>query len=192
METKTIYQKIAEIKKEIGTIKKDKTNKFFNNAPYFDINQLIEAVEPLLEKQSLILLQPIINGNVITMIIDIETKEKIESELKLPEELNPQKIGSAITYYRRYTLQSLLSLQAEDDDGNKASEPKKEYNAQPKINEWLSEAQYNSFLKRLNEAELPFDLEDIAKELKEWSIAPKGMKKEWRENLQNIYKQKSI
>jgi hypothetical protein len=34
--------------------------------------------------------------------------------------LHPQKLGSAITYYRRYTLQSLLGLQAEDD-GNKAS-----------------------------------------------------------------------
>jgi hypothetical protein len=30
-------------------------------------------------------------------------------------------MGSAITYYRRYTLQSLLSLQAEDDDANTAS-----------------------------------------------------------------------
>jgi hypothetical protein len=30
-------------------------------------------------------------------------------------------MGSAITYYRRYSLQSLLALQAEDDDGNLAS-----------------------------------------------------------------------
>jgi hypothetical protein len=32
-------------------------------------------------------------------------------------------MGSAITYYRRYTLQSLLSLQAVDDDGQAASQP---------------------------------------------------------------------
>jgi hypothetical protein len=37
----------------------------------------------------------------------------------LPNLQDPQKLGSAITY-RRYTLQSLLGLQAEDDDGNKA------------------------------------------------------------------------
>jgi hypothetical protein len=37
----------------------------------------------------------------------------------LPNLQDPQKLGSAITYYRRYTLQSLLGLQAEDDDGNK-------------------------------------------------------------------------
>ena len=34
---------------------------------------------------------------------------------------DPQKMGSAITYLRRYTLQSLLGLQAADDDANMAS-----------------------------------------------------------------------
>ncbi len=42
--------------------------------------------------------------------------------MKLPEITDPQKIGSAVTYYRRYTLQSLLSLQAVDDDANLSSE----------------------------------------------------------------------
>jgi hypothetical protein len=32
-------------------------------------------------------------------------------------------MGSAITYYRRYTLQSALSLQAIDDDAEAASKP---------------------------------------------------------------------
>jgi len=31
-------------------------------------------------------------------------------------------MGSQITYFRRYTLQSLLSLQADDDDANSASQ----------------------------------------------------------------------
>jgi len=43
--------------------------------------------------------------------------------MKLSDQTDPQKLGSEITYYRRYTLQSLLALQAEDDDGNKASRP---------------------------------------------------------------------
>ena len=38
--------------------------------------------------------------------------------MRLSHELDPQKLGSEITYYRRYTLQSLLGLQAEDDDAN--------------------------------------------------------------------------
>ena len=49
-----------------------------------------------------------------------ETQEEETSCLDLPNNIDPQKIGSAITFYRRYTLQSLLGLQSEDDDGNKA------------------------------------------------------------------------
>ena len=47
--------------------------------------------------------------------------------MQLPNDLDAQKMGSAITYFRRYTLQSLLALQALDDDGNlatKTSKPK--------------------------------------------------------------------
>jgi hypothetical protein len=36
---------------------------------------------------------------------------------------NPQKIGSAITYAKRYTLQAVYGLPSEDDDGNEASKP---------------------------------------------------------------------
>ena len=65
---------------------------------------------------------------VVSKIIEIETGDEICSSLELPALNDPQKIGSAITYYRRYTLQSLLGIQAEDDDANKASgkETKKE------------------------------------------------------------------
>ena len=124
---KTIYTKLAELKKEVGRMTKDSKNPFFNSK-YFDINQLLEHLEPLLQKNSLIVLQPIINKEVISKIIEIETGDEVFSSLELPPLTDPQKIGSAITYYRRYTLQSLLGIQAEDDDANKTSgkETKKE------------------------------------------------------------------
>ena len=124
---KTIYTKLAELKKEVGKMTKDSKNPFFNSK-YFDINQLLEHLEPLLQKNGLIVLQPIINKEVVSKIIEIETGDEICSSLELPPLTDPQKIGSAITYYRRYTLQSLLGIQAEDDDANKASgkETKKE------------------------------------------------------------------
>jgi len=37
-------------------------------------------------------------------------------------------MGSAITYFRRYAIQSMLLLQAEDDDANTVSQPPKIYN----------------------------------------------------------------
>jgi hypothetical protein len=119
-----LYTKLNEVKKEIGAISKDSTNPFFKSK-YFDINSLLKHVEPLLQKNGLLLLQPIISNEVFSEIVDIETEESVTSSIALPEMEDPQKLGSAITYYRRYTLQSLLGLQAEDDDANSASQATK-------------------------------------------------------------------
>jgi hypothetical protein len=117
---KNLYLKLAEVKREVGKVSKNSKNPHFKNT-YADLNALIDAVEPILLEKGLLMLQPIQNGNVSTIIIDCESSETIESSIMLPSLSDPQKLGSAITYFRRYTLQSLLSLQAEDDDANKAS-----------------------------------------------------------------------
>jgi len=119
----SIYSKLYKVQKEIGAISKDSTNPFYKSK-YFDINSLIKQVTPILEKHKLLLLQPIKNGEQHSIIYDIDNRDSVESSLSLPTNLDAQKIGSAITYYRRYTLQSLLGLQAEDDDGNNASSVK--------------------------------------------------------------------
>jgi hypothetical protein len=115
-------KKLLEAKREIGKVSKNAKNPHFKNT-YADVNALLEAVEPILHQHGLLLLQPILDGKVFTQIIDVESGQVIESSLVLPTGLNPQQMGSAVTYYRRYTLQSLLSLQATDDDGNVASTP---------------------------------------------------------------------
>ena len=116
-----LLNKIAAIQANIGKLSKDTENDFFKSK-YFDINKLVDTLQPFLVASKLILTQPTINGSVYSIITDLETGESIESVLSLPpNETNPQKIGSCITYYRRYTLQSLLALQSEDDDGNKAA-----------------------------------------------------------------------
>ena len=125
----SIYKKLFEAKKEIGKISKDSKNPFFKSN-YLSLNGLIDAVEPVLEKHGLLLLQPIEDGKVVTMICDAEKDgtlltSRVLSGMTLPNITDPQKLGSAITYYRRYTLQSLLGLQAEDDDGNNAARPPK-------------------------------------------------------------------
>jgi len=117
---KELYKALGKVKSEVGAISKEETNPFFKSK-YFDINGLLKHVEPLLSKNGLILLQPIHEGNVCSQIIHIETGDKIESSMTMQELSDPQKMGSMITYYRRYTLQSLLGLQAEDDDANAAS-----------------------------------------------------------------------
>tara|TARA_R110002126_G_scaffold266885_1_gene410263 strand:- start:240 stop:737 length:498 start_codon:yes stop_codon:yes gene_type:complete len=130
----SIYTKLLEAKKEIGKISKDSKNPFFKSK-YFDVNKLLDSVEPILQKNGLLLLQPIEDGKVFTRIIDIETSEEVSSVMTLPNLQDPQKLGSAITYYRRYTLQSLLSLQAEDDDANLAAKPPRIKTPSEKLNE---------------------------------------------------------
>ena len=117
-----ICKKLYKVQKEIGAISKDSTNPFYDSK-YIDINSLIKQVTPILEKHNLLLLQPIEDGKQYSRIIDLDGG-MVESSLALPVNLDAQKIGSAITYYRRYTLQSLLALQAEDDDCNSASSNK--------------------------------------------------------------------
>jgi hypothetical protein len=117
---KNLYLKLAEVKREVGKVSKNSKNPHFKNT-YADLNALIDAVEPILLEKGLLMLQPIQNGNVSTIIIDCESSESIESSIALPVLSDPQKLGSAISYFRRYTLQSLLSLQAIDDDSNLVS-----------------------------------------------------------------------
>ena len=116
---KDIYKKLFKVQSEIGSIGKDVTNPFYKSK-YFDINSLIGQLQPLLKKYGLLLLQPIEDQKVKSIIFEIDGDGYVESSINLPDIPDPQKLGSAITYFRRYTLQSLLALQAEDDDGNKA------------------------------------------------------------------------
>lgn len=118
---KEIYKKLFKVQQEIKPIVKDSENPYFNSF-YFDINKVIEVIKPILNNAGLMVLQPVVvldgKMNLKTIIVDVESGEQIESFCLLPENVEPQKMGSAITYYRRYSLQSLLFLQEEDDDAN--------------------------------------------------------------------------
>ncbi len=122
----SIYKKLLEVQKEIGAIKKESENPFFKSK-YFDINGLLAVVKPVLNKHGVVLLQSLsaYGDNCLslnTKLVDSESGEIVEDTCPIPVNSEPQKIGSAITYFRRYALQSLLALEAEDDDaeGSKA------------------------------------------------------------------------
>lgn len=116
----SLSAKIHALQADIDPIKKTEENPFFKSA-YFDINGLIEAVQPLLTKHGLIIMQPLsnINGSpaLKTIITDTETGETLEDSVIIPPSQDIQKFGASVTYMRRFALQSLLLLQAQDDDG---------------------------------------------------------------------------
>jgi hypothetical protein len=122
--TLNIYQKLHCAKQSMGKVIKNATNPHFKRS-YADINSIIETVEPILMDCGLILMQPVKDDKVYTIIIDIENGDRFESYMTLPPITDAQKLGSAVTYFRRYTLVSLLSLQAVDDDGETASKAPK-------------------------------------------------------------------
>lgn len=122
----TIHKQLFDLQQKIEAIKKDNTNPHFKSK-YFDINGIIAALKPHLKEVGLVIIQPVqieAGRNVLkTIIADASGNSSIESTIALPECAKPQDFGSAITYFRRYALQSLLLLEAEDDDGNLASQP---------------------------------------------------------------------
>jgi len=177
----SIYKKLFEAKKEIGKISKDSNNPFYKSK-YFDINQLLEHVEPILQKHGLLLLQPIENNCVGSVIIDIDSEktcpEQVQSVLELTNQTDPQKRGSEITYYRRYTLASLLGMQAEDDDANatvKNTPNEAQTESKRVVTEWLSEENFKKALAS--------DKVGITATINAYTSGSKGMKKEYLNQL---------
>lgn len=125
--------KLLQFQKQVGVILKNATNPYINSN-YADINALLDTIKPILNGLELVLIQPIkvIDGkNVLTTKLIDNGNIIAESSIILPDITDPQKVGSAITYYRRYSLQSLLSLQAIDDDAENTKSKKSLINNQP-------------------------------------------------------------
>jgi hypothetical protein len=122
---KNVLKKLLKAKKEMGTVVKGSKNEHFKSS-YADLNAYLEVVDPVLESNGLLLLQPLVTSaegdKISTRILDVESGEEVVSEMKLVSVKGTmQDLGSAVTYARRYTLASLLGLAAEDDDGEAAT-----------------------------------------------------------------------
>ena len=121
---KTFESRLLQFQTQIGIIKKDSKNPHFKNT-YASLEQILSEVKPILTDCGLILLQPINDKGVCTVITMENGTETdfVESYIPLPTNLAPQPLGSAITYYRRYTLSSLLALEIDDDDAQSTNKP---------------------------------------------------------------------
>src|SRR5271165_632409 len=111
---------------KIGPLIKDQSNPFFNSK-YADLASVVEVVKTPLQDSGLVLIQGASvteSVNVETVLLHAESGEWVRTILALtPTKNDPQGVGSAITYARRYGLQALCGIAPEDDDGNAASRP---------------------------------------------------------------------
>ena len=131
--TMGLHDRLLAVQGQISAIKRDADNPYFKSK-YADLNAILEEVKPILTENGLTITQPMTvhpTGRIVLRTIIACGEERLESEVFLPDVVDPQKMGSAITYFRRYMLQSLLSLQTTDDDGNGVVEAVKKQTKKP-------------------------------------------------------------
>lgn len=109
---------LVALQADIGNIKATSTNPFYESK-YADLASIIREVRPLLAKHGLAVIQGA-EGEVLTTRVIHESGQWMESTLNLsvPKWTNPQDVGKAMTYGRRYGLAAMLCVAQEDDDGN--------------------------------------------------------------------------
>ena len=125
---KLIAKALIEAQKEMGNAIKDSINPFFKSK-YADLNSIREACLAILNKHGIAVLQPTVHidgKNFVRTVLLHESGESFESmtEIIYNKVNDAQAQGSGISYARRYGLQSIVNVGAEDDDGNKASDLK--------------------------------------------------------------------
>lgn len=113
-----IYTVLLEFQKNPPSLLKDTTGQVQNRKyKYIDLGQVVERVVGRLNELDCLVLQPMGGRILETVIRHVPSGTETSSVAALPATDNPQDMGKSITYLRRYSLLSLLSLVGDDDDG---------------------------------------------------------------------------
>jgi hypothetical protein len=121
---KELAPALVKAQTKIKAALKDSTNPHFRSK-YADLSSVVEAVKAPLLECGIAFLQGVhdAEGGVAVETLLLHTSgEWVSSTLRIPAvKQDAQGYGSAITYGRRYGLQSMCGVPAEDDDGNAAT-----------------------------------------------------------------------
>ena len=160
-----IAKALVSFGKAMPKVPKDKINPHFKNK-YATLSVMIEKATPHLTANGLAIVQQI-DGDCMTTTLMHESGEFITATAAMPcaAPSNPQAMGSAITYARRYAYGSILSLDIDDDDdANAATQaPKQQAAPQPKAKQELTptHAKWDAAKKAIAEGSTTVD--DIRK-----------------------------
>lgn len=125
----TLHSAMALAFAEIESATKGAVNPAFKQggkvSKYADLTSIIEAVKPALIAHGLFFTQhpqPNDRGVTVETVLHHASGESISlGALFVPaNKQDPQGFGSALTYARRYALQTAFGVPVEDDDGNGA------------------------------------------------------------------------
>lgn len=124
---KTLVEALAAFQADMPSVTLDGKNPHFNSK-FATLANISNIVTPKLLAQGIVHS----NGSRVTdegkMVITVEIVHVESGEAKTAEfpvtQTDPQKVGSAMSYFRRYGLAALTGIVADgDDDGNSASAP---------------------------------------------------------------------
>lgn len=119
---------LLKVQEKLEPVKKDGYNDHFDSK-YAGLAATVAACRPLLVANGFVVVQTFSPSTPGTILITTEllhvSGESKSSDLLLPLTRNdPQAVGSAITYGRRFGLAALVGVVPDDDDdGNAASKP---------------------------------------------------------------------
>jgi len=117
--SKEIYKKLFKIHKRIKNPEKGTQGYGYL---YSNLEQILEVINPEIEKENILLLQFPIRDNdyigVKTKLVDLDSEQEIEFVFStLPPKPDCQASGSLITYFRKFSLLSIFRLSPVDKDG---------------------------------------------------------------------------
>lgn len=148
--------------------RKDANNPFFNSR-YADLAACWDALKKPLSDNSLSVIQLArvdeTRVYVLTMLMHASGQWINEELSAAPKNLEPQTVGSVITYLRRYGLSAITGLASEDDDGNagqgRTEQPTQRGKANSKAKDTKKELSLSPYSEKLQEAlNLPVDTKE--------------------------------
>jgi hypothetical protein len=122
---------IVKAQGELNAVTKDGNNPHFRSK-YATLQNIVESTRDVLRKHGLAVIQTFgeTDGTYINLITTLlhESGEAFSGTLTMrPSKVDPQGLGSATTYARRYALSAILGIVTdEDDDGNASSQPSRD------------------------------------------------------------------
>ena len=117
---------LAKAQPQFATVKRDKEVKVQTKSgssysfKYAPLDSILEAVRKPLADNGLVVVQTLDAGDLVTALLH-ESGAQVSGRMPLPAANDIKDLGSAITYMRRYALQALLGIAAEDDDDGSRS-----------------------------------------------------------------------
>lgn len=120
---KNLLKKLHKIQGLNLTFQKTEENPFFHSK-YLPLEVLQKKLNPILDSNNLVVYHYTENKEVKTVVADVDSGEALISSFPIQENLDPQKVGSTMTYAKRYNIGQLFNIITDDDDdGNTSATP---------------------------------------------------------------------